>query len=108
MRRGDLYTVALQGEHGKPRPALIVHNDLVPLDSATVTVLPLTTMLVTASAIRITVEPTPANRLRATSQIMIDRITAASRQRVGDRIGRMDAETMGRVNQSLALWLYIA
>ena len=28
MRRGDLVTVALQGEHGKPRPALVIQSDL--------------------------------------------------------------------------------
>ena len=28
MNRGDLVTVALQGEHGKPRPALVIQSDL--------------------------------------------------------------------------------
>ena len=28
MKRGDLVTVALQGEHAKPRPALVIQSDL--------------------------------------------------------------------------------
>jgi mRNA interferase MazF len=29
MRRGELVTIALQGAFGKPRPALVVQNDLI-------------------------------------------------------------------------------
>ena len=29
MQRGDLVTVSLQGDYGKPRPALIVQSDLL-------------------------------------------------------------------------------
>jgi hypothetical protein len=32
MRRGDLVTIALQGDYGKPRPALIVQSDGNPPD----------------------------------------------------------------------------
>ena len=28
MKRGDLVTIALQGDYGKPRPALVVQSDL--------------------------------------------------------------------------------
>ena len=40
MKRGDLVTVALQGEHGKPRPALVIQSDLFARYTATVTVVP--------------------------------------------------------------------
>ena len=42
MRRGDLVTIALQGDFGKPRPALVVQSDLFNTDHATVSVLPIT------------------------------------------------------------------
>ena len=42
MKRGDLVTVALQGEFGKPRPALIVQSDLFNTEHATLSVLPIT------------------------------------------------------------------
>ncbi|UYM18533.1 type II toxin-antitoxin system PemK/MazF family toxin [Endozoicomonas euniceicola] len=28
MRRGDIVTVAIKGDYGKPRPALIIQSDL--------------------------------------------------------------------------------
>ena len=37
MNRGDPVTVALQGEHGKPRPALVIQSDLFANLTSTVT-----------------------------------------------------------------------
>ena len=46
MNRGDLFTVALQGEHGKPRPALVIQSDLFAKLTSTVTIaLPTTAAL---------------------------------------------------------------
>ncbi len=41
MRRGDLVTVALQGDLGKPRPALVIQSDLFDAHPS-VAILPLT------------------------------------------------------------------
>ncbi|CAG0948811.1 partial putative endoribonuclease MazF, partial [Geobacteraceae bacterium] len=41
MRRGDLVTVALQGDLGKPRPALVIQSDLFDMHPS-ITVLPVT------------------------------------------------------------------
>ena len=30
MKRGDIVTVALQGDYGKPRPAVVVESDMIP------------------------------------------------------------------------------
>ena len=62
MRRGDLVTVALQGDQGKPRPALIVQADTF-TDLSGVTVLPITGMLLDAPLLRVEVEPSAANGL---------------------------------------------
>ena len=70
MRRGDLVTVALRGDAGKPRPALVVQADELFADLPTVVVLPLTSMLADLSLTRVTLEPTEANGLRAPSQVM--------------------------------------
>jgi mRNA interferase MazF len=40
MQRGDLVVVAMQGDYGKPRPALVIQSDLFD-ELPTVTVLPL-------------------------------------------------------------------
>ncbi|HXF46306.1 MAG TPA: type II toxin-antitoxin system PemK/MazF family toxin [Burkholderiaceae bacterium] len=56
MRRGDFVTVAIRGDFGKPRPALIVQaNQFDGL--ATLTVVPVTSTIVDAPLLRITVEP---------------------------------------------------
>lgn len=107
MNRGEVVVVAISGDYGKPRPAVIVQSDLFNPTHASVTIAPITTTLVDAPLFRLTVEPEPRTGLRSISQIMIDKLTAVRRDRVGKRIGRLDEETMARVNRALALWLGI-
>ena len=103
MKRGDLVTVALQGDFGKPGPALVIQSDAF-ADTATVSVLLISSMLVDARLLRVTLEPTLENGLRAPSEIMIDKAMTVRRQRLGGAIGRLDAETMLAVNRLLALF----
>lgn len=107
MKRGDLITVALQGDYGKPRSALIVQTDLfAPSDS--VTILMLSSTLVAAPLLRITVEPSPRNGLRQTSQVMVDKVMTVRRERVGEVIGQLEDGAMITVTRSLALFLGLA
>lgn len=108
MNRGDIVTVALQGDFGKPRPALIVQSDSFNASHATISVLPITSTIVPAPLFRITVEPSAANGLRSVSQIMADKVVSVRRERLGAKIGFLDRETMVRVGRSLALWLELA
>ena len=107
MTRGDLVTVALQGDHGKPRPALVIQSDRFP-DTATTTVLLVTSTLVEAPLIRLTVEPAAENGLRATSQIMIDKAMTVRTDKLGKTSGRLDDTAMLEVNRALALFLGVA
>ena len=54
MKRGDFVTVAIQGDYGKPRPALVIQADQFK-GHASVTVLPVTSTLIAAPLLRITV-----------------------------------------------------
>ena len=108
MKRGDLVTVALQGDFGKPRPALIVQSDLFNAEHATLSVLPITSEIIGTPVFRITLEPSNANGLRKVSQIMVDKIVSIKRDKVGEPFGRLEEETMLRVNRALAVWLGIA
>lgn len=74
MRRGDLVMVALQGDYGKPRPALVIQSDLFD-GHPSVTILPITSELVEAPLFRLSVDPTPGNGLRKRSQVMVDKIS---------------------------------
>ena len=61
--RGDIVTVAMQGDFGKPRPALVIQSDQF-VEHTSVTVLPITSTLVNAPLLRITVQPDPENGLQ--------------------------------------------
>lgn len=107
MRRGDLVTVALPGDYGKPRPALVILSDQFP-DTASVTVLLVTSTLVDAPLLRLTIEPSPDNNLRQISQVMIDKPMTVRRERLGAAFGRLDDASMVSINRSLALFLGLA
>jgi mRNA interferase MazF len=107
MRRGDLVTIAMQGDFGKPRPALVVQADLFD-EHATVTVLPVSSTLVDAPLFRISVQPGASNGLQKPSQIMVDKAMTVKRDKLGPAFGRIDADTMVAVERCLAVFLGIA
>ncbi len=108
MKRGDVVVVALSGDYGKPRPALVVQSDLFNETHASVSVAPVTSTIIDAPLFRLTLEPSSETGLRSVSQIMIDKMTTVRRDKVGRRIGRLGDETMVRVNRAIALWFGLA
>ncbi|MEL6064950.1 MULTISPECIES: type II toxin-antitoxin system PemK/MazF family toxin [unclassified Methylobacterium] len=107
MRRGDLVTVAMAGDSGKPRPALVIQADTF-AQTSSVTVLLLSSTQMDAPLIRLSVQPTPQNGLNKPSQIQIDKVMTVRRVRVGPPIGRLDDATLLAVTRSLALFLGVA
>jgi mRNA interferase MazF len=105
--RGDLVTVAMQGDFGKPRPALVIQADQFN-EHMTVTVLPITSTLVTAPLLRITIHPNEANGLRKPSQVMIDKIMTVMHDKISPAFGRIDADTLIEIERCLAVFLGIA
>jgi mRNA interferase MazF len=108
VRRGDLVTVALRGDAGKPRPALVVQADDLFADLPTIVVLPLTSKLADLPLTRVSMAPSAANGLRARSQVMVSRPQSCLREQVGAVIGRADASVMLEVGRKLALLLGLA
>lgn len=106
MKRGDVVTVAVSGDFGKPRPALVVQADAFE-GVGSVTVLLITSTLADAALIRPDVAPGPENGLTRPSQIMVDKAMSVRRERVGPVIGHVDDETMKLVTRSLAVFLGI-
>ncbi|EGK6859580.1 type II toxin-antitoxin system PemK/MazF family toxin [Salmonella enterica subsp. enterica serovar Glostrup] len=106
MKRGDLITVAMQGDFGKPRPALVIQADSFD-GLATVSVLPVTGTLTTAPLLRVTVEPDKENGLRKASQVMIDKVITVKRDKTGEAFGRINANLMTEIERRLALFLGI-
>ncbi|OYV16213.1 MAG: mRNA interferase [Methylococcaceae bacterium NSP1-1] len=107
MRRGDLVTVALQGDLGKPRPALVIQSDLFDAHPS-MAILPVTSELRDAPLFRILVNPSEQNGLAKPSQVMVDKPQSVGRKKVGAVFGRLDDETMLAVNRALAVFLGFA
>ncbi len=107
MRRGDFVTVAMPGDFGKPRPALVIQSDQFS-EHTTVTVLPVTSTLVAAPLLRVTVEPTPESGLQKPSQVMVDKAMTMKRDKVGPAFGRIDADVLVEIERCLAVFLGIA
>jgi mRNA interferase MazF len=107
MRRGDLVTVAAPGDDGKPRPALVIQSDLFD-ELPSVTLCLVTSTLRDAPIFRITVDPSPENGLQRISQVQVDKVLTVARERIGGVIGRLDDDTLLKVNRSLAVFVGIA
>jgi mRNA interferase MazF len=105
--RGDLVTIATQGDFGKPRPALVIQSDLF-REHSTITVLPITSTLVSAPLLRVTVHPTPENGLQKTSQVMVDKAIMVKQEKIGPAFGRIDANGLIEIERTLAVLLGIA
>ena len=100
MKRGDLVSVAVSGDYGKPLPALVAQADAFDRHPSVI-VLPLTSEMHDTPLFRVTVAAGRETGLRKTSQIMVDKATAVPRVKLGARIGRLDGATMLAVDEAL-------
>jgi len=107
MTRGDLVTIVIPGDFGKPRPALVIQADQFHAH-ATRTVLPVTSTLVAAPLFRITLEPSGENGLTKPSQVMVDKAMTVKRDKVGPVLGRIDLDKLVEIERALAVFLGIA
>jgi mRNA interferase MazF len=102
MKRGDIVTVATQGDYGKPRPAVVIQSDR--LDGTDSILVCLVTSTVRAAPLfRLDVPSGGATGLRVPSQVMVDKITAVRRDKCGQAFGRLDAATLVSLNRMIAL-----
>lgn len=107
MKRGSIVTVALQGDFGKGRPALVVQSDLF-AGHPSVSVLLVSSEIVDAPIIRIEIQPSERNGLRDPSQILADKIFTVKREKVGSVIGQIEDEVMVSVNRAMLVFLGLA
>lgn len=103
FKRGDVVSVAMQGDFGKPRPALIIQADeYAVLESVTIA-------LITSEQhpwiFRVPVGPTKTNGLRVISDVMADKLITVARSRIGSKIGTLDSKTLRKVEQALMAFL---
>ena len=94
--------VALSGDYGKPRPALVVQSDRF-VEHPSITVLPITSHRVQAPLLRVDVGLECG--VERPSQIQIDKPQTPRRERIGKVIGRVDDATLVAVNRAMAVFL---
>ena len=108
MKRGDVWTIAGGPDYaGKPKPAVILQDDAFDA-TASVTICPFTTHVVDAPLMRLAIEASTQNGLRASSQLMIDKITTVSKSKLEHRIGHLSDEDRLRLDRAVLVFLGLA
>ncbi|MGV9672938.1 MULTISPECIES: type II toxin-antitoxin system PemK/MazF family toxin [unclassified Gordonia (in: high G+C Gram-positive bacteria)] len=109
MIRGEIWTVAGGVYASKPRPAVIIQDDL--FDSTlSVLIAPMTSRLIEAPLFRIRIpsEREAISGLERDSDVMVDKLTAVRRSNVLTRVGRLTSEQLVEVERSLMAFLGLA
>lgn len=105
MRRNEIWTVSGGGSYiGKPRPAVILQEDSFDVTNS-ITLCAFTSDPTDAPLIRLLIEPTEANGLRTPSRLMVDKITTVPKDRLGEKIGRLEDADVLRLNQAVLVFL---
>jgi mRNA interferase MazF len=108
MKRGEVWTVAGGAAcTGKARPAVIVQDDRFDANDSII-VCPLTTDTTLAPIFRLPVEPSAGNGLQASCRLMVDKLTAVPRTRLGKRVGALAREEMKALNRAMFVFLGLA
>ena len=106
LLRSQVVTVASPVAYsGKPRPAVVVQANRWLQDHPNVTLCPLTSTLIEAPLVRLTVQPTPANGLRRPSQLMIDKLFTVPMAAIGEVLGVLESAAMAELDLAMRDWL---
>lgn len=107
MRRGEIRLVAGGVYTHKPRPAVVLQDDIFDaLDS--VTVCPLTTTAVDAPLLRVPIASSAESGLDADSFAMVDKLTTVRLSNVGATIGAVSHQQLVEIERRLLVFLGIA
>jgi mRNA interferase MazF len=105
LKRGEIWTVAGPQDYaGKPRPAVILQDDRFDATES-ITICVMTTDPTEAPLIRIPIAPNERNGLKTLSRLMVDKITTVPKNKLGHRIGHLDAKDIERVDQAILIFL---
>lgn len=103
--RGDIVLVVASGDYGKPRPAVVVQADVFNDTHNSLTICLITSDVIDAPLFRIALKPLKRTGLKLHSQVMVDKIQTARRDRVKSVIGAVSAKEMHEIEQALKVWL---
>ena len=109
-RRGEIYLTALDPTLGreiqKTRPALIIQNDVSNRLSEITIVAPITsTVRFPLNPVHVLLAADRNTGLSVTSVALFNQIRAVDRMRLIQRLGRVDSETLERVDEAIGISL---
>jgi mRNA interferase MazF len=105
VKRGEVWTVAGGAAYaGKPRPAVIVQDDRFDANDSVV-VCPLTTDPTPAPIFRLPIQPSTRSGLRSPCRLMVDKVTAVPRKRLGTLVGSLTAAEIKALNRAIFVFL---
>ena len=109
-RRGEIYLTALDPTLGreiqKTRPALIIQNDVSNRLSEITIVAPITsTVRFPLNPVHVLLAADRNTGLSVTSVALFNQIRAVDRMRLIQRLGRVDGETLERVDEAIGICL---
>lgn len=110
MKRGEIWTAADPSSDyaGKPRPVLVLQDDAFAATDSVV-VVPFTTDPTVAPLLRLPVAPDPAtNRLSQPCSLMVEKVTAVRRSKLGQLVGELDNRQMATLGALVATVLGLA
>jgi len=105
MNRGDVVIVSAQGDYGKPRPAVVIQNGRLGDLVESVVVCFLTSKVIGAHTMRVTITPDSANGLQERSQVQVDKIMTFPKEKVRGPIGRLAGDQMRSIDRNLMILL---
>ena len=105
MKRGEVWTVAGGAAYaGKPRPAVIVQDDRFDANDSIV-VCPLTSDPTAAPIVRLPIQPSAQSGLRSPCRMMVDKLTAVPRRRLGRPVGSLTSDEVRALNRAIFVFL---
>lgn len=106
IERGAIFVASEKGVlTSKPRPVLIVQNDVANAIHTTVTACLVSSALTGKSSFRVPLLPSGENGLESPSEVQVDRIVSYRRESLDALIGHLSSDDMRRVGAALKRWL---
>ncbi len=105
MQQFDVVICVLSGDYGKPRPALVVQNDVFNEVYGSIVICPCTSHVEKEIIYRPTLLPDAQNGLEQISQVMVDKITTIKKDKIGKVLGKISLHKQEEVTRALKLWL---
>jgi mRNA interferase MazF len=107
MMRGDVVVVALPGDVGKPRPAIVLRANIFSIHNR-ISVVPCTSQLQPWRSLRVDLAPSEDNGLHIPCQAMIDRVTSVKSERARQVIGRLADADLAAIDRAVLVYLGFA